>query len=77
MAERVGFEPTVRCRITGFQDQLLKPLGHLSLQCLIIIASNENVVKFYSILILNLLTSIIPWGNILMDQFIDGSCLLK
>ena len=30
MAERVGFEPTVRCRITGFQDQLLKPLGHLS-----------------------------------------------
>ena len=30
MAERVGFEPTVRCRITGFQDRLLKPLGHLS-----------------------------------------------
>ena len=32
MAERVGFEPTVRCRITGFQDRLLKPLGHLSVQ---------------------------------------------
>ena len=32
MAERVGFEPTVRCRITGFQDRLLKPLGHLSLR---------------------------------------------
>ena len=31
MAERVGFEPTVRCRITGFQDRLLKPLGHLSM----------------------------------------------
>ena len=30
MAERVGFEPTVPCGITGFQDQLLKPLGHLS-----------------------------------------------
>ena len=30
MAERVGFEPTVRCRITGFQDRLLKPLGHPS-----------------------------------------------
>ena len=30
MAERVGFEPTVRCRITSFQDWLLKPLGHLS-----------------------------------------------
>ncbi len=30
LAERVGFEPTVRRRITGFQDQLLKPLGHLS-----------------------------------------------
>ncbi len=31
LAERVGFEPTVRLRITGFQDQLLKPLGHLSI----------------------------------------------
>ena len=30
LAERVGFEPTVPCGITGFQDQLLKPLGHLS-----------------------------------------------
>ena len=30
MAERVGFEPTVPYGITGFQDQLLKPLGHLS-----------------------------------------------
>ena len=31
MEERVGFEPTVRCCITGFQDWLLKPLGHLSI----------------------------------------------
>ena len=31
MAASVGFEPTVRCRITGFQDQLLKPLGHLAI----------------------------------------------
>ena len=31
MAERVGFEPTVPFGITGFQDQLLKPLGHLSM----------------------------------------------
>ena len=30
LAERVGFEPTVPLSITGFQDQLLKPLGHLS-----------------------------------------------
>ena len=30
VAERVGFEPTVPFGITGFQDQLLKPLGHLS-----------------------------------------------
>ncbi len=30
LAERVGFEPTVPFGITGFQDQLLKPLGHLS-----------------------------------------------
>ena len=33
MAERVGFEPTVPCGITGFQDRLLKPLGHLSSCC--------------------------------------------
>ena len=32
MAERVGFEPTVRRRITCFQDRLLKPLGHLSMK---------------------------------------------
>ena len=31
MAERVGFEPTVPFGITGFQDRLLKPLGHLSI----------------------------------------------
>ncbi len=30
MAERVGFEPTAPFGVTGFQDQLLKPLGHLS-----------------------------------------------
>ena len=30
MAERVGFEPTAHCCVTGFQDRLLKPLGHLS-----------------------------------------------
>ena len=30
LAEREGFEPPVPCGITGFQDQLHKPLGHLS-----------------------------------------------
>ena len=30
LAEREGFEPPVPYGITGFQDQLLKPLGHLS-----------------------------------------------
>ena len=28
----MGFEPTVPSGITGFQDQLLKPLGHLSMR---------------------------------------------
>ena len=32
VAERVGFEPTVACTITSFQDWLLKPLGHLSIK---------------------------------------------
>ena len=31
MAEAVGFEPTVDCPITSFQDWLLKPLGHASM----------------------------------------------
>ena len=30
MAEREGFEPPAPCGVTGFQDQLHKPLGHLS-----------------------------------------------
>ena len=30
MAEREGFEPPVPFGITGFQDQRLQPLGHLS-----------------------------------------------
>jgi hypothetical protein len=30
MAEGVGFEPTAPFGVTGFQDQLLKPLGHPS-----------------------------------------------
>ena len=28
--ERAGFEPAAPFGVTGFQDQLLKPLGHLS-----------------------------------------------
>ena len=31
LAEREGFEPPVPFDITGFQDQRLQPLGHLSL----------------------------------------------
>ena len=30
-AEKVGFEPTAPYGVTGFQDRLLKPLGHLSI----------------------------------------------
>ena len=30
VAERVGFEPTAPFGVTGFQDRLHKPLGHLS-----------------------------------------------
>jgi hypothetical protein len=31
LAEREGFEPPAPFGVTGFQDQLHKPLGHLSL----------------------------------------------
>ena len=30
LTEKVGFEPTAPFGVTGFQDRLLKPLGHLS-----------------------------------------------
>ena len=40
-AEKVGFEPTVPFGITGFQDQLLKPLGHLSNM-----SSNTLTIRF-------------------------------
>ena len=42
MAERVGFEPTVGCPITSFQDWLLKPLGHLS------IGVNDTILRLKS-----------------------------
>ena len=32
--EKVGFEPTAPFGVTGFQDRLLKPLGHLSTRLL-------------------------------------------
>ena len=35
MAESVGFEPTVPCGITGFQDRLVKPLRQLSITWLL------------------------------------------
>ena len=51
-AEKVGFEPTVPFGITGFQDQLLKPLGHLSEQRLTIISciflSVNSFLKLFS-----------------------------
>ena len=37
--EKVGFEPTAPFGVTGFQDRLLKPLGHLSKDCLNSISS--------------------------------------
>ena len=35
LAESVGFEPTVPCGITGFQDRLVKPLRQLSIAWLL------------------------------------------
>ena len=52
LAERVGFEPTVPLSITGFQDQLLKPLGHLSTYFAI----------FRSLLPIYRLQSLFGWG---------------
>ena len=45
LAEREGFEPPVPCGITGFQDRLHKPLGHLSLFSFVIIAKSTGRVK--------------------------------
>ena len=45
MAERVGFEPTAPFGVTGFQDQLLKPLGHLSIMNVFI--DYPSAINFY------------------------------
>ena len=49
----MGFEPTVPFDITGFQDRLLKPLGHLSVFALSILYSAKKKVKenFYRLLL--------------------------
>ena len=41
LAERVGFEPTAHCCVTGFQDRLFQPLRHLS-RCLFISSTDKN-----------------------------------
>ena len=51
MAERVGFEPTAHCWVTGFQDQLLKPLGHLS-ECYCNILARSKAFVNHKMLIL-------------------------
>ena len=44
----MGFEPTVPFRITGFQDQLHKPLGHPSTDSLVRRTGIEPVRPFGS-----------------------------
>ncbi len=44
MAEGRGFEPLAGCPVTGFQDQLLKPLGHPSVFTCRVILSNMTAV---------------------------------
>ena len=46
LAESVRFELTVRCRITSFQDWLLKPLGQLSVCGLTISLKPKKVKRF-------------------------------
>ena len=45
LAERVGFEPTAPFEVTGFQDQLLKPLGHLSIGDLSATRTRDTLIK--------------------------------
>ena len=59
MAERVGFEPTVVLPITGFQDQLLKPLGHLSKERA---ARNNDKITCTKMKMLKLLLMELPKG---------------
>ena len=64
--QRVGFEPTAPCGVTGFQDQLLKPLGHLciflpfSTARYILLYFNPNVNNFFYFFTLFLHSSILP-----------------
>ena len=51
MAEREGFEPPAPHGVTGFQDQLHKPLGHLS-------ASNRvRLIEYHTFPLLSIINS--------------------
>ena len=47
--EKVGFEPTAPYGVTGFQDRLLKPLGHLSGRCFASISPKSTYVNSFCI----------------------------
>ena len=63
MAERVGFEPTAHCCVTGFQDQLLKPLGHLSEYR----PQKPRFILAYPFLFVNLFSNISPTPSQILD----------
>ena len=48
LTERVGFEPTAPFGVTGFQDQLLKPLGHLSIWIQLASLEQRNLRQYTS-----------------------------
>ena len=62
-AERVGFEPTVPYGITGFQDQLLKPLGHLSIWALVCFSWAAKPLTLY------------PTTNVLSRYYLCFPCV--
>ena len=62
MAERVGFEPTVHRCITGFQDRLHKPLGHLSVTCCTILAKGAQAVNAFVEVVIAMLENRLDHG---------------
>ena len=47
MAERARFELAAPGRVTGFQVQLLKPLGHLSVAFMLLPVCNVDIIPHY------------------------------
>ena len=72
----MGFEPTAPFGVTGFQDRLLKPLGHLSKCCLNSITKLCNLVNDFFSTFFNFKISIFFCDIFSFCHFAQSCCVV-